>query len=121
MWSITPSSFITLRERFVGGFRDRLVDALRTAFPDRTAKATGHELKRIADRAIGQAGEYEFKTERQIWALCAAMYVFGTEFVAGAPHRHWAPGLMADDDLATNDKVRLLVLRVAMETGVKVA
>lgn len=116
MFKISSQSLKAFNKSERSEFQGRLIRALRQVFSAETERFTDAHLGELADLAMDRSGHYDLELEYSMWAMYAAMFVFGWNFDTNEQHQ-WSRDVLHDENLAEDAVVGLLGLRIYMATG----
>ena len=116
MLKISDRTYMSFEASARRDFCRRLILAIRQVFDVETQPISDAELAELSNVAMDRAERYELDLEYSVWALYAAMFVFGKDFDTSEQHE-WSRDVLLDQNLAEDAAVGLLGLRIYMATG----
>ncbi len=116
MFRVSTRTYKVLEANARQDLRRRLVLALRQVFQLETQRMPDSQLEELGDVAVARAEEYRLDLEYSVWALYAAMFVFGRDFETNGRQKS-SRDVLFDENLAEDAIVGLLGLRIYMATG----
>ncbi len=116
MYKISTQAYQSLAMHAERDFKRRLTIALHQVFGASVARFNSAELDALANCAIQRADMYQLRMEYSIWAVFAAMYVYGPNFDQDNQHT-WSRDVLGDEHINEDAVVALLGLRIYMDTG----
>jgi hypothetical protein len=112
---IRPEQMDALRLSTLHPVRVKYIGLLRQKLPRFAAQRTDDDLHGLCDRGIVDANAYGLTTEYNVYCFIAARLVLGEDFDVN-PKSGWSREILCDRRMAQDVKIKLIELRVMMET-----
>ena len=116
---ISPETVAAFSALALSRSRERVVQALRAALPEQTARIAPADLESFCESRIGRANRFGFATEYEIYVYLAASLAYGFDLDDSRSSER-VRQIVQDIDLDPPAKVAALELEVALDTGVRI-
>ncbi len=116
MFVIRKEQMKVLSEYIAKAFHDRMARHLRKVFPDKTAKLSDAELRKVIEDAIPLAENYGVVKEDDVEKFLEYTMRFGKNF-AEQPSYAWAGSILRPNDVDGSRKMRRIANRIQKIDG----